>query len=69
MDDPPQPYLIERRTIVSGEDLVDAQPGFDQRTNEPIVSFRFDSSGAQRFAHGPRSRMSAGPSRSSSTTR
>ena len=44
-----QPYLIERRTIVSGEDLVDAQPGFDQRTNEPIVTFRFDSSGAQRF--------------------
>jgi preprotein translocase subunit SecD len=50
MDAPPQPYLIERRTIVSGEDLVDAQPGFDSRTNEPIVSFRFDSSGAQRFA-------------------
>ncbi len=44
-----EPYLIERRTIVSGEDLVDAQPGFDQQTNEPIVTFRFDSSGAQRF--------------------
>ena len=42
-------YLLQKRTIVGGEDLVDAQPGFDQRTNEPIVSFRFNSSGAQRF--------------------
>jgi preprotein translocase subunit SecD len=49
-DEVRQPYLIERRVIVSGEDLVDAQPAFDQRTNEPIVTFRFDSSGAQRFA-------------------
>ncbi len=42
-------YLLQRRTIVSGEDLVDSQPGFDQRTSEPIVSFRFNSSGATRF--------------------
>jgi preprotein translocase subunit SecD len=40
---------VERRVIVSGEDLTDAQPGFDQRTNEPIVSFRFNLRGAQRF--------------------
>ena len=44
-----QPYLIERRVIVSGEDLTDAQPGFDQRSGEPIVSFRFNTSGARRF--------------------
>jgi protein-export membrane protein SecD len=49
-DQPPQPYLIERRVVVSGEDLVDAQPGFDQRTNEPIVTFRFNTNGARRFA-------------------
>jgi len=49
-DDPAIPYLIEKRVMVSGEDLVDAQPGFDQRTNEPIVTFRFNSSGARRFA-------------------
>ena len=48
-DDPPVPYLIENRVIVSGENLVDAQASFDQRTNEPVVSFRFDSKGAQRF--------------------
>jgi preprotein translocase subunit SecD len=45
-----QPYLIEKRVVVSGEDLTDAQPGFDQRTSEPIVSFRFNSNGARRFA-------------------
>ena len=45
-----RPYLIEKRIIVSGGDLTDAQPGFDQRTSEPIVSFRFNSSGARKFA-------------------
>ncbi|MGH9811474.1 MAG: protein translocase subunit SecD, partial [Terriglobia bacterium] len=46
-----RPYLIEKRVIVSGEDLTDAQPGFDQqRGGEPIVSFRFNNSGARRFA-------------------
>jgi preprotein translocase subunit SecD len=49
-DRPPLPYLIERRVMVSGEDLVDAQPGFDQRSNEPIVTFRFNNNGARRFA-------------------
>lgn len=49
VDDPPIPYLIQRRVLVSGENLVDAQAGFDQRTNEPIVTFRFDTKGAQRF--------------------
>ncbi len=48
--EPTEPaYLLQKRSIVSGEDLVDSQPGFDQQTNEPIVSFRFNSSGAQRF--------------------
>lgn len=45
-----QPYLIEKRVLVSGGDLTDAQPGFDQRTSEPIVSFRFNTSGARKFA-------------------
>ncbi len=40
---------VERRVIVSGEDLIDAQPSFDQQTNQPIVTFRFNVSGAQRF--------------------
>src|SRR5580704_11758307 len=45
-----QPYLVEKQVLVSGADLTNAQPGFDQRTNEPIVSFRFNSNGARRFA-------------------
>src|SRR5215212_4907266 len=44
------PYVIEKRIVVSGEDLTDAQPGFDQRTSEPIVSFRFNTNGARRLA-------------------
>ncbi len=47
---PGQKYLIEKRVLVSGGDLVDAQPGFDQRTNEPVVNFRFNSAGARKFA-------------------
>src|SRR5690606_29621937 len=48
-DEPPVPYVIENRVIVSGENLVDAQATFDQRTSEPVVSFRFDNQGATRF--------------------
>lgn len=50
MDDPPVPYLVEKQVLVSGENLVDAQASFNQQTNEPVVTFRFDSRGAQRFA-------------------
>jgi preprotein translocase subunit SecD len=42
--------VIEKRVVVSGEDLTDAQPGFDQRNGEPIVSFRFNTNGGRRFA-------------------
>jgi preprotein translocase subunit SecD len=45
-----QPYVIQKRVMVSGEELTDAQPGFDSRTSEPIVNFRFNSSGARKFA-------------------
>lgn len=48
-EDPPQAYLVERRVLVSGEELSDAQPAFDQRTNEPIITFRFNTSGARKF--------------------
>ena len=44
------PYVIEKREMVTGEDLIDAQPGFDQRTSEPIVNFKFNIKGARRFA-------------------
>ncbi len=47
---PKVPYVIKKQVLVSGADLTDAQPGFDQRTGEPIVSFRFNTSGARKFA-------------------
>ncbi|MCA1458526.1 protein translocase subunit SecD [Bradyrhizobium sp. BRP22] len=47
---PKIPYVIKKQVLVSGGDLTDAQPGFDQRTGEPIVSFRFNTSGARKFA-------------------
>src|SRR6185503_10517757 len=34
---------------VDGADLDDAWPGFDSRTNEPIVNFRFKQRGALQF--------------------
>ena len=42
-------YPVEKQVMVLGEDLTDAQPGFDQRTSEPIVNFRFNIRGGQRF--------------------
>ena len=44
------PYLLEKRVLVTGAELIDAQPGFDQRTGEPVVNFKFNTSGARKFA-------------------
>ncbi len=50
-DNPDEPYvLVFRRADIGGERLINAQQGFDGRTGEPIVSFRFDTAGARRFA-------------------
>lgn len=44
-----QKYLVDKRELLTGEDLADAQPGFDSRTNEPVVNFRFNQRGARIF--------------------
>ncbi len=41
--------LLRETPEVPGEDLVDAQQGFDQRTNEPVINFRFNQKGARAF--------------------
>ena len=41
-------YIIETAPVVTGEQLVDAQPSFDQN-GRPAVSFRFDTTGARKF--------------------
>lgn len=42
------PYLVKRRVIVSGENLVNASVTTDQ-SNRPAIGFRFDGQGARRF--------------------
>jgi preprotein translocase subunit SecD len=49
VDRPGGKLPVEKRVMVQGEDLTDAQPGFDSRTQEPIVNFRFNIRGGQRF--------------------
>jgi preprotein translocase subunit SecD len=49
VDRPGGKLPVEKRVMVQGEDLTDAQPGFDTRTQEPIVNFRFNIRGGQRF--------------------
>ncbi|MDP1882639.1 MAG: protein translocase subunit SecD [Bradyrhizobium sp.] len=44
------PQVIKKQVLVSGGDLIDAQPGFDQRNGQPIVSFKFNTSGSRKFA-------------------
>ena len=41
-------YLLDKRAVVGGENLVDAKGSFDQ-TEGHAVSFRFDTEGAQKF--------------------
>ncbi|MCB1407021.1 MAG: protein translocase subunit SecD, partial [Rhodobacteraceae bacterium] len=41
-------YVLEQTPVVSGEQLVDAQPDFDQN-GRPAVSFRFNPAGARAF--------------------
>ncbi|MBU2583614.1 MAG: protein translocase subunit SecD [Alphaproteobacteria bacterium] len=48
-EDPTSELLLKETPVVYGEDLVDAQPGFDQNTNEPIISFRFNQKAARQF--------------------
>lgn len=43
-------YAVERRALVTGDQLEDAQQAYDPRTGAPVVNFRFDLSGAKAFA-------------------
>ena len=50
VDEPGAFYIVETAPVVSGEELVDAQPSFDQNGN-PAVNFRFNTSGARKFGN------------------
>jgi preprotein translocase subunit SecD len=44
-------YLLREQPVVQGADLADAQPGFDSRTGEPVINFRFNQIGARKFGN------------------
>ena len=44
-----QPLLVKRQVVLTGDRINDAQPGFDQRTNEPAVHVNLDGTGARIF--------------------
>ncbi len=44
-----QQILVKRQVVLTGDRINDAQPGFDQRNNEPVVHMNLDGSGARIF--------------------
>jgi len=48
-ENPQISYVVEEAPLMTGEDLTDAQAGFDQRTNEAVVNFRLSTGGAVKF--------------------
>lgn len=49
-DGAPRRLAVQARPALDGDRLADAHAGFDPRSGEPVVNFRFDEAGARRFA-------------------
>ena len=49
-EDGSEEAIVSKRIILSGDNLIDAQPNMDTQANETIVSFTLDRVGAKRFA-------------------
>jgi preprotein translocase subunit SecD len=43
------PLLVRKQVVLTGDRLTDAQPGFDNQTQEPAVHLTLDSTGARIF--------------------
>jgi preprotein translocase subunit SecD len=43
------PLLVKKQVVLTGDRLTDAQPGFDNQTNEPAVHLTLDGAGARIF--------------------
>ena len=43
------PLVVKKQVILTGDNLTDAQPGFDNRTQESAVHLRLDAKGARIF--------------------
>ncbi len=48
-EDGTEEAMVSKRIILSGENLLDAQPQMNNQTNETVVSFTLDRLGAKRF--------------------
>jgi preprotein translocase subunit SecD len=46
-----KPYLVARDSVLDGDDISYAGPGFANGTKDPVASFRFNGRGTRRFAH------------------
>ena len=44
-----RPLLVKKQVALTGDRLTDAQPGFDNQTQEPAVHLTLDSAGARIF--------------------
>jgi preprotein translocase subunit SecD len=44
-----RPIIVLRQVVLTGENLTDAQPGFDPQTQEPVVNLTLDAKGARVF--------------------
>src|SRR3954463_9649533 len=44
-------YLVAKDSVLDGDDISYAGPGFASATKDPIASFRFNGRGTRRFAH------------------
>lgn len=48
-DGKPRKYSVLTRVMLSGDQLVDAHATYDGQSGEPVVAFRFNAAGAQKF--------------------
>ena len=44
-----QPEIVKKEVILTGDNLTDAQPGFDGQTHEPTVNLTLDAKGSRIF--------------------
>ncbi len=49
ISDSGESVIVNKKIIMSGDNLIDAQPRVDNQTNQPMVSFTLDRYGAQKF--------------------
>jgi preprotein translocase subunit SecD len=44
-----RPLIVKKQVVLTGDNLTDAQPGFDSQTQEPVVNLTLDGKGARIF--------------------